>query len=152
MANKIKNVDSSVIDMAKSVKSGTMTIDDFKSKTIDATNTTSKFGAGLKSIGGTILSTAGNMVAGALIAEAISLAIKGIYNIVKADEIAIEKGEEASQAIKETLLPSMTAVITFPSFIDLFRKQSKSNNRCYSLTRPDFSNICGITCRTFRNI
>lgn len=138
--------------MAKSVKSGTMTIDDFKSKTIDATNTTSKFGAGLKSIGGTILSTAGNMVAGALIAEAISLAIKGIYNIIKADEIAIEKGEEASQAIKETLLPSMTAVITFPSFIDLFRKQSKSNNRCYSLTRPDFSNICGITCRTFRNI
>lgn len=58
--------------------------------------------SGLKSIGGTILSAAGNMVAGALIAEAISLAIKGIYNIIKADEIAIEKGEEASQAIKET--------------------------------------------------
>lgn len=66
------------------------------------TSVTAKAMSGLKSIGGTILSTAGNMIAGALIAEAISLAIKGIYNIIKADEIAIEKGEEASQAIKET--------------------------------------------------
>ena len=66
------------------------------------TSVAAKAMSGLKSIGGTILSAAGNMVAGALIAEAISLAIKGIYNIVKADEIAIEKGEEASQAIKET--------------------------------------------------
>lgn len=66
------------------------------------TSVIAKAMSGLKSISGTILSTAGNMVAGALIAEAISLAIKGIYNIIKADEIAIEKGEEASQAIKET--------------------------------------------------
>lgn len=41
------------------------------------------------------------MIGGFLIAEGISLAIKGIYNLVNADKIAIENGQKAQQEIKE---------------------------------------------------
>lgn len=90
--------------MAKSVQNGSMEMDDFKAKTLDATTASSKFsrmaktaGAALKSIGATAL----NMFGGFLIAEGISLAIKGIYNLVNADKIAIENGQKAQQEIKE---------------------------------------------------
>ncbi|PLT81008.1 hypothetical protein [Mediterraneibacter gnavus] len=104
LISQFKKVDSSVIDMAKSVKDGSMSMDDFKSKTLDATTASSKFsrmiktaGTALKSIGATAL----NMFGGFLIAEGISLAIKGIYNLVNADKIAIENGQKAQQEIKE---------------------------------------------------
>lgn len=90
--------------MAKSVQNGSMEMDDFKAKTLDATTASSKFsrmaktaGTALKSIGATAL----NMFGGFLIAEGISLAIKGIYNLVNADKIAIENGQKAQQEIKE---------------------------------------------------
>nr|DAQ90507.1 MAG TPA: hypothetical protein [Caudoviricetes sp.] len=90
--------------MAKSVKDGSMEMDDFKAKTLDATTASSKFsrmaktaGTALKSIGATAL----NMFGGFLIAEGLGLAIKGIYNLVNADKIAIENGQKAQQEIKE---------------------------------------------------
>lgn len=90
--------------MAKSVQNGSMEMDDFKAKTLDATTASSKFsrmaktaGTALKSIGATAL----NMFGGFLIAEGIGLAIQGIYNLVNADKIAIENGEKAQQEIKE---------------------------------------------------
>lgn len=90
--------------MAKSVQNGSMEMDDFKAKTLDATTASSKFsrmaktaGTALKSIGATAL----NMFGGFLIAEGLSLAIKGIYNLINADKIAIENGEKAQQEIKE---------------------------------------------------
>lgn len=104
IASQFKEVDSSVIDMAKSVKNGSMEMDDFKAKTFDATTASSKFsrmaktaGTALKSIGATAL----NMFGGFLIAEGLGLAIKGIYNLVNADKIAIENGQKAQQEIKE---------------------------------------------------
>lgn len=90
--------------MAKSVQNGSMEMDDFKAKTLDATTASSKFsrmaktaGTALKSIGATAL----NMFGGFLIAEGLGLAIKGIYNLVNADKIAIENGQKAQQEIKE---------------------------------------------------
>lgn len=104
IVSQFKEVDSSVIDMAKSVKDGSMEMDDFKVKTLDATTASSKFsrmaktaGTALKSIGATAL----NMFGGFLIAEGLGLAIKGIYNLVNADKIAIENGQKAQQEIKE---------------------------------------------------
>lgn len=104
LISQFKEVDSSVIDMAKSVKDGSMEMDDFKAKTLDATTASSKFsrmaktaGTALKSIGATAL----NMFGGFLIAEGLGLAIKGIYNLVNADKIAIENGQKAQQEIKE---------------------------------------------------
>lgn len=104
LISQFKEVDSNVIDMAKSVQNGSMEMDDFKAKTLDATTASSKFsrmaktaGTALKSIGATAL----NMFGGFLIAEGISLAIKGIYNLVNADKIAIENGQKAQQEIKE---------------------------------------------------
>lgn len=81
-----------------------MSMDDFKSKTLDATTTTSRFSSVAKSVGTAIKSigaTAANMIGGFLIAEGISLAIQGIYNLVNADKIAIENGQKAQQEIKE---------------------------------------------------
>lgn len=104
LISQFKEVDSSVIDMAKSVQNGSMEMDDFKAKTLDATTASSKFsrmaktaGTALKSIGATAL----NMFGGFLIAEGLGLAIKGIYNLVNADKIAIENGQKAQQEIKE---------------------------------------------------
>lgn len=74
IASRFKEVDSSVIDMAKSVQNGSMEMDDFKAKTLDATTASSKFsrmaktaGTAIKSIG----ATAANMIGGFLIAEVI---------------------------------------------------------------------------------
>lgn len=90
--------------MAKSVQDGSMSMDEFTEKSTKATTASSKFsrmaktaGTALKSIGATAL----NMFGGFLIAEGISLAIKGIYNLVNADKIAIENGQKAQQEIKE---------------------------------------------------
>lgn len=90
--------------MAKSVQNGSMEMDDFKAKTLDATTASSKFSSLVKSVGTAIKSigaTAANMIGGFLIAEGLSLAIQGIYNLVNADKIAIENGEKAQQEIKE---------------------------------------------------
>ena len=51
IASQFKKVDSSVIDMAKSVKDGSMSMDDFKSKTLDATTASSKFSRMAKTAG-----------------------------------------------------------------------------------------------------
>lgn len=104
IVSQFKEVDSSVIDMAKSVKDGSMSMDDFIEKSTKATTTTSRFGSVAKSVGTAIKSigaTAANMIGGFLIAEGISLAIQGIYNLVNADKIAIENGQKAQQEIKE---------------------------------------------------
>lgn len=104
LISQFKEVDSNVIDMAKSVQNGSMEMDDFKAKTLDATTASSKFSRMAKSVGTAIKSigaTAANMIGGFLIAEGISLAIKGIYNLVNADKIAIENGQKAQQEIKE---------------------------------------------------
>lgn len=104
IASRFKEVDSNVIDMAKSVQNGSMEMDDFKAKTLDATTASSKFSRMAKSVGTAIKSigaTAANMIGGFLIAEGISLAIQGIYNLVNADKIAIENGQKAQQEIKE---------------------------------------------------
>lgn len=104
LTSQFKEVDSSVIDMAKSVQDGSMSMDEFAEKSTKATTASSKFsrmaktaGTALKSIGATAL----NMFGGFLIAEGLSLAIKGIYNLINADKIAIENGEKAQQEIKE---------------------------------------------------
>lgn len=104
LISQFKEVDSNVIDMAKSVQNGSMEMDDFKAKTLDATTASSKFSRMAKSVGTAIKSigaTAANMIGGFLIAEGISLAIQGIYNLVNADKIAIENGQKAQQEIKE---------------------------------------------------
>lgn len=104
LISQFKEVDSSVIDMAKSVQNGSMEMDDFKAKTLDATTASSKFSRMAKTVGTAIKSigaTAANMIGGFLIAEGLSLAIKGIYNLVNADKIAIENGQKAQQEIKE---------------------------------------------------
>lgn len=105
LISQFKEVDSSVIDMAKSVQNGSMEMDDFKAKTLDATTASSKFsrmaktaGTALKSIGATAL----NMFGGVVIAEVLSMAIKGIYDFIHAEEIAIEKGHEAQDKIQES--------------------------------------------------
>lgn len=90
--------------MAKSVQNGSMEMDDFKAKTLDATTASSRFSSVAKSAGSALKSigaTAANMIGGFLIAEGISLAIQGIYNLVNADKIAIENGQKAQQEIKE---------------------------------------------------
>lgn len=91
--------------MAKSVKDGSMEMDDFKAKTLDATTASSKFsrmaktaGSALKSIGATAL----NMIGGVVIAEVLSMAIKGVYDFIHAEEIAIDKGHEAQGKIQES--------------------------------------------------
>ena len=101
LTSQFKEVDSSVIDMAKSVQDGSMSMDEFTEKSTKATTASSKFsrmaktaGTALKSIGTTAL----NMFGGFLIAEGSGLAIQGIYNLVNADKIAIENGEKAQQA------------------------------------------------------
>lgn len=104
IVSQFKEVDSSVIDMAKSVKDGSMSMDEFTEKSTKATTTTSRFSSVAKSVGTAIKSigaTAVNMIGGFLIAEGISLAIQGIYNLVNADKIAIENGQKAQQEIKE---------------------------------------------------
>ena len=104
IVSQFKEVDSSVIDMAKSVKDGSMSMDEFTEKSTKATTTTSRFSSVAKSVGTAIKSigaTAANMIGGFLIAEGISLAIQGIYNLVNADKIAIENGQKAQQEIKE---------------------------------------------------
>ena len=104
IVSQFKEVDSSVIDMAKSVKDGSMSMDEFTEKSTKATTTTSRFSSVAKSVGTAIKSigaTAANMIGGFLIAEGLSLAIKGIYNLVNADKIAIENGQKAQQEIKE---------------------------------------------------
>lgn len=104
IVSQFKEVDSSVIDMAKSVQDGSMSMDEFTEKSTKATTTTSRFSSVAKSVGTAIKSigaTAANMIGGFLIAEGISLAIQGIYNLVNADKIAIENGQKAQQEIKE---------------------------------------------------
>lgn len=104
LTSQFKDVDSSVVDMAKSVKDGSMSMDEFTEKSTKATTTTSRFGSMAKSVGTAIKSigaTALNMFGGFLIAEGLGLAIKGIYNLVNADKIAIENGQKAQQEIKE---------------------------------------------------
>ena len=105
IASQFKEVDSSVIDMAKSVKDGSMSMDDFKTRTLYATTASSKFSrmtktasTAIKSIGATAL----NMIGGVVIAEVLSVAIKGIYDFIHAEEIAIDKGHEAQGKIQES--------------------------------------------------
>ena len=74
IASQFKEVDSSVIDMAKSVKDGSMSMDDFKTRPLDATTASSKFSRMAKSVGTAIKSigaTAANMIGGFLIDEGI---------------------------------------------------------------------------------
>lgn len=115
--------------MAKSVQNGSMEMDDFKAKTLDATTASSKFsrmaktaGTALKSIGATAL----NMFGGFLIAEGISLAIKGIYNLVNADKIAIENGQKAQQEIKEVFDTYNGKVDTVKSLGNKFAQDADS--------------------------
>lgn len=91
LISQFKEVDSSVIDMAKSVKDGSMSMDDFKSKTLDATTASSKFSRMAKSVGTAIKSigaTAANMIGGFLIAEGIlyhflSISVSHFYIKIK---------------------------------------------------------------------
>lgn len=98
LTSQFKEVDSSVIDMAKSVQDGSMSMDEFTEKSTKATTASSKFsrmaktaGTALKSIGATAL----NMFGGFLIAEGLSMAVKGVYDFIHVEEIAIDKGHEA---------------------------------------------------------
>lgn len=105
LADKIGNVDANIVQTAKDVQNNNKTWDDFDTAVQKVSKSTSGFktvasaaGTAIKSIGATAL----NMAGGFIIAEVIGLAVKGIYDIVNATEIAIEKGEEAKNAIKET--------------------------------------------------
>ena len=66
-------------------------------KTLSLSNAFSTLGK----IGGTVLSTIGSMVITMVAMFAFEAAIKGIYNLIHAEEIAIEKGKEARQAIQD---------------------------------------------------
>lgn len=70
----LDGIDNSVFKMATNLQAGTMSIDDFSAKTINATTTTSKFLTGLKKIG----SIAANMGTAFFVMEGISLLFKGI--------------------------------------------------------------------------
>lgn len=77
--------------MAKSVQNGSMEMDDFKAKTLDATTASSKFSRMAKSVGTAIKSigaTAANMIGGFLIAEGIlyhflSISVSHFYIKIK---------------------------------------------------------------------
>ncbi len=66
------------------------------------TTVAAKAMSGLKSIGGTILSTLGNMAISFAIGAAINAAVKGIDNYIHKSENLIKAGEEAHQAIQTT--------------------------------------------------
>lgn len=90
-----------VVDFVYSGKGG---LKEYETSIQSASQSTSKFAtatSALKTIGGTLASTFANIA----ISYGVSLLIQGlatgIYHIVKATEIAIEKGEKAQNAIKE---------------------------------------------------
>lgn len=91
--------------MAKSVQDGSMSMDEFTEKSTKATTTTSRFSSVAKSVGTAIKSigaTAANMIGGFLIAEGISMAVKGVYDFIHVEEIAIDKEHEAQGKIQES--------------------------------------------------
>lgn len=91
LTSQFKEVDSSVIDMAKSVQDGSMSMDEFTEKSTKATTTTSRFSSVAKSVGTAIKSigaTAANMIGGFLIAEGIlyhflSISVSHFYIKIK---------------------------------------------------------------------
>ena len=104
LANSIGKVDRTFIELGQDVANGAMTLKDFNAIAESASNTSSRFSSILSGIGGiakTVGSAALNMAAAWAISEVISLAVKGIYNFVHANEIAIENGEKAQSAIKD---------------------------------------------------
>lgn len=104
LANSIGGVDKTFIELGIDVANGAMTLKDFNAIAESTSNTSSRFSSVLSGLGGvakTVGSAALNMAAAWAISEVISLAVKGIYNFVHANEIAIENGEKAQSAIKD---------------------------------------------------
>lgn len=92
---------SSLSDAEKATLSAGDALEQYQKYLNSTTKASSNFGSTLKTIGGTLASTFAN----AAISYGVSLLIQGlatgIYHIVKATEIAIEKGEKAQNVIKE---------------------------------------------------
>lgn len=104
LANSIGGVDKTFIELGQDVANGAMTLKDFNAIAESTSNTSSRFSSVLSGLGGvakTVGSAALNMAAAWAISEVISLAVKGIYNFVHANEIAIENGEKAQSKITD---------------------------------------------------
>ena len=77
----------------------------YKTNLVDIGKTTTTFGGMMKTAGTALKSigaTALNMIGGVVIAEVLSMAIKGVYDFIHAEEIAIDKGHEAQGKIQES--------------------------------------------------
>lgn len=90
----------------KSGEDATASIDGFNNALVDngeqAVKTTTflqDVGNGIKSVSKTAMSMVGNSVLDMVIGTGLSLAVKGISDFIRRDEIAIEKGQEAQDTI-----------------------------------------------------
>ena len=104
LANSIGGVDKTFIELGQDVANGAMILKDFNAIAESTSNTSSRFSSVLSGLGGvakTVGSAALNMAAAWAISEVISLAVKGIYNFVHANEIAIENGEKTQSKITD---------------------------------------------------
>lgn len=121
--------EKSLIEFLGKAESGERTLMDYQSYLKSTTKQTTAF-ANAQNVAGNVLKTVGSFAVNALaswaVSEAIGLAIKGIYNIVKADEIAIEKGEEAQNAIKETFDTYKSKVSTVTTLGKQFADDTES--------------------------
>lgn len=103
-AESMGYTDKELLNFLSDVDSGKKSIQDMGAYIEVASQKTTLFQKGmstLKSIGGTLLSTFANMAVMYAASVAIEAIGTAIYNTIHATEIAIEKGKEAQETIKE---------------------------------------------------
>lgn len=92
-------------DIEKKSMTAGEALNKYKTNLVDIGKTTTTFGGMMKTAGTALKSigaTALNMIGGVVIAEVLSMAIKGVYDFIHAEEIAIDKGHEAQGKIQES--------------------------------------------------
>lgn len=101
IANNWELADKNAMKYASTAK-GAVSMDGFTTSIKTSETTLKSFGSSLASIGKSVLSFGANMLAGFAIGSIIDLAITGIYNLITANEQAIESGKEALDSISTT--------------------------------------------------
>ena len=117
LANGFIDVDKSVVNSAKSLQSGKITLDEFKTSATSASSSTSKFGATLKSIGANIG-----------ISLAITAAITLITKLVTSYSEMADKAREATNTFKE----QTSSIESNKQKITELRESIDSGNLSYS--------------------
>lgn len=98
LAEEMGNVDSSIVNYAKTCRNGEMTTEGFRASLQQQTLAARASSVALKG-----LALAGNMIAGIAIAQGISFAIKKIHDFANASETARENAKQYAQSISENL-------------------------------------------------